>query len=251
LKAKVFISFCWDDFHYLETLRQHLDLSSVLLSTVITREHTPAKLLAKKVEDGINEATYFVPILTSNSIKNQWVNQEIGYAYAKGKTIYPIVEQEIMGNLKGFVHKQIDLFTFQCSEPDNGNSFDGVAQAVKECIEKNFCVSKDFIKNIVFEGTWKNTYKDLIKGTIDEETFIIKNGHEYHILSDGKTEHVFNLCDLDIDINKKQIMFTKKAIRENDTRAVHNILRYENRLGIKYFGIEWDESVEIEYTNVS
>ncbi len=68
--------------------------------------------LAEKVKEGIDEATFFVPILTGDSISNQWVNQEIGFAEAKGVSILPVVEQEIIPRLKGFIHNQVDLSLF-------------------------------------------------------------------------------------------------------------------------------------------
>jgi hypothetical protein len=63
------------------------------------------------VSEGILESNYFVPILTSNSITSQWVNQEIGFAQANiGKVeIVPVVETEIINSLKGFVNNQIQL----------------------------------------------------------------------------------------------------------------------------------------------
>ena len=250
MKAKVFISFSSDDYHYVESLMQHLDSSSVLLSTVVTRDHTPASLLAQKVAKGITEAEYFVPILSKKSIHNQWVNQEIGFASAASNIkIFPIVEEGIMNDLKGFIHNQIDLFTYQSIEPINGKSFENVIQLVKNSIENDFCASPNFIKNIVFDGVWKNKYKDLLRPEgSGEERFVIKNGFEYHILTNDGSKHYFNLCDLSVDINKKEIKFTKKAVQEDDTRAVHNILKYDSRLGIKYTGIELDKSIEIEYT---
>jgi hypothetical protein len=42
-------------------------------------------------------------------MNNQWVNQEIGYANAIGKQIVPIVEENILMKLKGFIHSQLDL----------------------------------------------------------------------------------------------------------------------------------------------
>jgi len=49
----------------------------------------------------------------SNSYKEQWINQEIGYSISEGKIIVPIVQKEIIKELKGFIHGEIDLpYTF-------------------------------------------------------------------------------------------------------------------------------------------
>ena len=71
------------------------------------------KPLAQKVIDGIKKSDFIIPIMTSNSFKEQWINQEIGYSISEGKTIVPIVQKEIIKELKGFIHGEIDLpYTF-------------------------------------------------------------------------------------------------------------------------------------------
>jgi len=60
-----------------------------------------------------------IPILTIESICNQWVNQEIGFAKAINKPIIPLVEESLLDELKGFIHKQMDLpFKFIGDESD-------------------------------------------------------------------------------------------------------------------------------------
>jgi len=91
------------------SLRKRIDVHSSLTAIVVANERSASKLLTDKVKDGISDSAYVVCILTNKSIKNQWVNQEIGYATALGKPIRPIVMTGVLNKLKGFVHKQMDL----------------------------------------------------------------------------------------------------------------------------------------------
>ena len=60
--------------------------------------------LSELVKEGIESAFCLIPILSPQSFKTQWINQEIGYAEGRGKSIKPIVEKTILKKLKGFVH---------------------------------------------------------------------------------------------------------------------------------------------------
>jgi len=111
----LFISYSDKDRNKLEALSKAIRNSSgkIKLITVAKRK-IPGKPLSDKVKEGIIEAVYFVPILTRSSIRNQWVNQEIGFATANHRNIIPLVEKSIVNKLKGFIHNQIDLpFTFE------------------------------------------------------------------------------------------------------------------------------------------
>lgn len=88
---------------------------------VVANKNEPFTDLALKVEVAIEKADFLMPILTKNSILNQWVNQEIGYAkrlVTEDKIkIIPFTESNIVDKLKGFIHDQKDLFIFK-SNPD-------------------------------------------------------------------------------------------------------------------------------------
>lgn len=74
--------------------------------------------LALKVIHAINDSNCFVPILTQNSIKSQWVNQEIGYAYSREELpIFPVVESGLQ--IKGFVHHTKENIQLDGDNPDN------------------------------------------------------------------------------------------------------------------------------------
>ncbi len=114
MSKKVFISYAHADASKRRVLVRALESGSPPIeSVVIDARRAPGVPLAEKVIGGTTECDYFVPILTQFSISNQWVNQEIGYAIAVGKNIVPLVAQGIRGDLKGFVHDQMDLpFSF-------------------------------------------------------------------------------------------------------------------------------------------
>jgi hypothetical protein len=111
MKKNVFISFTEIDRSLMARLKKVIEKSSLITPVVIEEKKRGALALSNLVSDGILESNYFVPILTSNSITSQWVNQEIGFAQANiGKIeIVPIVEAEIINSLKGFVNNQIQL----------------------------------------------------------------------------------------------------------------------------------------------
>src|SRR5687768_10058448 len=93
----------------MRSLAKRLNKISVLSSIIIADTRESMISLSEKVINGIIEADFVVPILTTKSITTQWINQEIGFAQAKGKKIRPIIEQQIMRELRGFIHSQIDL----------------------------------------------------------------------------------------------------------------------------------------------
>jgi hypothetical protein len=81
-----------------------------------------------------------IPIITEQSITEQWINQEIGFATAIDKKIMPIIESGLIDTLKGFIHKQIDLpYTYQresVRRQEDRNFIDCFKKLFKD-IEKN------------------------------------------------------------------------------------------------------------------
>ncbi|MGD0710568.1 MAG: toll/interleukin-1 receptor domain-containing protein [Bacteroidales bacterium] len=109
MKEEIFISYSDSDKEKVDLIVKELEGNTRFQSLVIASNREALKPLAKKVADGIEKAKVIVPILTKNSFMTQWINQEIGYATALNKKIIPIVEKDIIGSLKGFIHKEIDL----------------------------------------------------------------------------------------------------------------------------------------------
>ncbi|MCP4763229.1 MAG: hypothetical protein GY870_15760 [archaeon] len=104
----------------MQMLKKLVNATTSLVPIVIADRRKALVPLTKKVEDGINESQIFVPILTKKSISSQWVNQEIGYASALPDIkIMPIIDNSIIDDLKGFIHKQVDLSSDFQSFPGN------------------------------------------------------------------------------------------------------------------------------------
>jgi len=108
-KKTIFISYTSTDLDKVEILENLIKNSKYFDPLIIADQRKALKPLAQKVIDGIKSADIIVPILTQDSIKEQWINQEIGYATSEKKTIIPVVQSEIIDKLKGFIHKEIDL----------------------------------------------------------------------------------------------------------------------------------------------
>lgn len=75
-------------------------------------ERFPAtgRAVPEKIGEHIRDSNAFVPFLTHNSLGNQWVNQEIGYAYCWMKIqgidppyFFPIIEDAVAQSVKGFL----------------------------------------------------------------------------------------------------------------------------------------------------
>lgn len=109
MKHSIFISYSDQDKDKVQLIIDELKTNPMFDPIVIASERKALKPLSHKIIDGINRSKLFMPLLTSKSIKTQWINQEIGYAIAKDKQIEPIIENEIIKELKGFIHNQIDL----------------------------------------------------------------------------------------------------------------------------------------------
>lgn len=112
-KVKIFISYSTLDSEKKEIIKNLINNSEKLEAIVVPEQYSSLAYNAEKIKASINSCEVFLPILTSNSITNQWVNQEIGYAFGSNKIkledIYPIVENNIMNNLKGFISSSNDL----------------------------------------------------------------------------------------------------------------------------------------------
>lgn len=116
-----------------EILISELSATENLTPLVIAANREALKPLANKVAEGINGSWVIVPVITKKSMSTQWLNQEIGYAQARGVKIMPIVEKGVINDLKGFIHKQIDLpYTFLLSDSDHNN--DNFRAAIKTLI---------------------------------------------------------------------------------------------------------------------
>jgi hypothetical protein len=109
MPQNIFISYSSNDIEKVALISSELAGNLDFSPIIIASERESLKPLAAKVADGIRRSEVVVPILTTNSIHTQWINQEIGFAQALDKQIMPIVEKGIIEQLKGFIHKEVHL----------------------------------------------------------------------------------------------------------------------------------------------
>ena len=109
---KAFISYYHKDDSKRKILEELLKDNGIL-PLVVSERTSPSTLLSDKVVNDIEKADFLVPVLTRSSINTQWINQEIGYASKLAREeeikIFPLVEDNIISELRGFIHKQMDL----------------------------------------------------------------------------------------------------------------------------------------------
>jgi hypothetical protein len=117
MSVKIFISYSDNDKNKMEALYNALKkIGNKFIPIVVAKRTSPNTTLSDKVKESILESSFIVPILTKDSINNQWVNQEVGFSVGRDKSIIPIVDKSIMGDLKGFINNQIDLpFNFEAN----------------------------------------------------------------------------------------------------------------------------------------
>lgn len=126
MKHGIFISYSDYDKDKVELIVNELLGHKMFFPIVIASDRKALKLLTQKVAEGIVKAEIILPIFTKNSIATQWINQEIGYAAALEKKIMPMVESNLIDNLKGFIHKQIDLpynYSTNSTSPNDNSDF--------------------------------------------------------------------------------------------------------------------------------
>jgi TIR domain-containing protein len=143
---------------------------------VIATNKEPGKRLSDKVSEGIISSDIFIPILTRNSINNQWVNQEIGFAVAQEKRIVPVTEKQIISQLKGFIHSQIDL---SCSYYGDSTNQRKESISFKNCLE--------ILLECVLENNPQEFFTSIIK------PYKVKQGNKYTttVYFNGRLENGF------------------------------------------------------------
>ncbi len=202
-KIKIFVSYFSGDDPKLKIVKEILKGEERIKPIIIADKREPKKLLTEKVIEGIKQADYIIPILTERSISTQWINQEIGYSKALAKNLIPIVELEIIDDLKGFIHKQIDLpysYNRNSHKASENKSF-------KKAFEKLIIDLNSFIpKELDFRE------KALIKN--EEEKFQSKRRNFREYGNDPKAIEVadLNIKELFDNIQKEVKQFVQEGI---------------------------------------
>jgi len=111
MPINIFISYSSENQNKLEALLRIFKKKENLTPIVVADQRLSLQTLSEKVINCFSKSDYFISILTKESINNQWVNQELGYATAIEDRIkiVPIVEKGIMDDLKGFINRNVDL----------------------------------------------------------------------------------------------------------------------------------------------
>ncbi len=204
---KIFISYSDYDKAKMIALKKAIERDGIhIVPIVIADQKKPLESLTDKVCLGINDCDILVPILTSNSINNQWVNQEIGYAKAKEKKILPIISKGVFKDLKGFIHSQVDCpfqFKDNTSVKMESAAFRAVCKGLIDhviiysvqpnettVLSSNISPSRVqrgavYTTNVHFKGTLKNGFFDnyvqhlsssFVRWNVDKETLPITKG---------------------------------------------------------------------------
>ena len=178
MDMRVFISYASEDDHKRRALAGTLEKATPsFIPVVVSARREPGRLLEDKVMDCIQRADFLVPILTRSSLSNQWVNQEIGYAKGIKRRIVPVVQAEIISELKGFVHAQHDLpFLFSSSPEDHRREATAFRSAYRKLIEhlqsqrrklfessispRRVASGDVYTTNVVFRGSVQNGFFD-------------------------------------------------------------------------------------------
>jgi len=238
---EIFISYSDKDKKKLRAVEKIIADNKEHLNAIIVADRRQAlNSLTEKVKTGIFECNYLIPIITKQSIDSQWLNQEIGFAIAVQKKIFPIVEDKIVPLLKGFINKEMDLsYTF----PGNKNNprsetlkFNKVAKLLIDDIllANNWSPKKPSLENL-FPGKWKLVYTGRYNGI--EEVEILDGNKYFAKTPESNTfKHVFNLEDVSIDLKRMKIKYTKVGVPP-DVRKIPGILTIVE-VGKQYEGIE-------------
>jgi hypothetical protein len=247
---KIFISYSNDDKNKMRSLEKAIDKTQYLSAIIIADKRSSMKLLTEKVSEGINECDYFIPILTRSSITSQWVNQEIGFAKAFQREMIPIIEQQILNDLKGFIHKQSDLpYQFSGNElkpRSEAASFSRTARIIANdlLIGNNQKPISDLTLENLFPGKWKCSF--IWDGRQRSELFEIKDSN---YIKQGIP--CFKIDSLSVDLISKNLNFRKIGLNGN-SRIILNKLQIIE-LGKQYEGFESDQNIEkisIKYERV-
>lgn len=139
MALKMFISYATEDGKFVRELNDALRRELPEIEPIIVEYIKDAgEEFQKQVSNHLDECTWFLALLTENSIGNQWVNQEIGYANALKrrdliKRFIPVVEKGL--EIKGFIHH--DMESVRIMRKNLGGNIASVIEYLKSAREKD------------------------------------------------------------------------------------------------------------------
>jgi hypothetical protein len=141
--TKIFISYSSKNQALLNHLRTLFEQNKKFALTIVPEQNMNLTPSSEKVKKGLDSSNIFVAILTEEALNTQWVNQEIGYWYAKHnqpRKMYFLVEKKAMPKLNGFISRDMDM-PYRFSSEDS----------FKVALEK---LHKDLVKNHSYSGIY-------------------------------------------------------------------------------------------------
>lgn len=240
---EIFISYSDTDKDKVRILEKIINENDKYLRPIIVADKRKAlSTLSQLVHDGIFACEYFIPIMSKLSMNAQWLNQEIGFAYSLQRKIFPIIEEGIIKNLKGFINSETQLPYIFATKGNNSRSknlqFKKTAKLLIDDIllENDISPKKLSIENL-FQGRWKLNYSGPYNGSEEVE---IKDG-KYYAKPENSNQfrHCFDLKSVLIDMQKKEIKYAKIGINP-DTRIIQGTLKIVET-GKYYTGFETNQ----------
>lgn len=141
--TKIFISYSSKNQALLNHLRTLFEQNKKFALTIVPEQNMNLTPSSEKVKKGLDSSNIFVAILTEEALNTQWVNQEMGYWYAKHnqpRKMYFLVEKKAMPKLNGFISRDMDM-PYRFSSEDS----------FKVALEK---LHKDLVKNHSYSGIY-------------------------------------------------------------------------------------------------
>lgn len=184
MSVNVFISYSDSDRNKMEALRKALVKTGERFSPlVIAKRPSPNKPLSEKIQQAILDSSFVVPILTRQSVTNQWVNQEIGYATALNKNILPIVSKEVLSELKGFIHDQVDL-------PFHFEAYDSNPRKEARSFQKSYKLLIDYLERTLVRVFETSIRPKRVSQGASYKTTVKFEGYLENGFFDNLNEHV-------------------------------------------------------------
>lgn len=157
-----------------------------------------------------------------------------------------------MGDLKGFIHKGLDLSYKYEGAKSNLKSealkFNKVSKVlVNDILIRNKISPKAPTIESLFSGKWKLIFQGKVSGT---EEVQVSNSNQFFAkpYNHNTFKHYFNLEDIDIDLKKKKISFIKIGIPP-DNRRIKSVLKIIEP-GNHYEGVEEDGVQTVSYFKI-
>lgn len=107
-KVTFFISHSTSNKSELQKIRDSIDgkiIEHIVLRAIVIDPLLGTPSLSEEVKNGLEQSDFFIVVITKESRKSIWVNQEIGYAFGKfaSTRILPIVKRRQLPWIQGFI----------------------------------------------------------------------------------------------------------------------------------------------------